>query len=236
MKKSAWKNCSWMLLAIVIVCFFTIAIILLPSRETIAVLGPAQYQAQTLIIDAGHGGEDGGAISSNGVIESNINLAIARRLDILAGFYGVPSIMLRTDDSSLHDETARTLREKKVSDLHNRVAMISEVSNGTLISIHQNSYPNGKYSGAQVFYSNEALSASWAECTQELLRYTLNQKNQRLAKVIPDSIYLMNHISCPAILIECGFLSNSTEEQLLQSGSYQTKIAAAIMASYLQYW
>ena len=102
-----------MILAIVIVCFFTIAIILLPSRETIAVLGPAQYQAQTLIIDAGHGGEDGGAISSNGVIESNINLAIARRLDILAGFYGVPSIMLRTDDSSLHDETARTLREKK---------------------------------------------------------------------------------------------------------------------------
>jgi N-acetylmuramoyl-L-alanine amidase len=200
-----------------------------------AVLGPAEFQTHTLVIDPGHGGEDGGAVSPGGVIESGINLAIAGRMDLLAGLYGVPTVLLRTEDISLHDDTARTLREKKVSDLHNRVAMVEGTENATLISIHQNSYQDSRYSGAQVFYSNESLSADWAALTQESLRLALDQENDRVAKVIPDSIYLMNHITCPALLIECGFLSNPEEEALLQSERYQTRLAAAILAAYLQY-
>lgn len=199
------------------------------------VWGPAQFQVHTLVIDAGHGGEDGGAVSPGGVIESGVNLSIARRMDLLAGLYGVPAVMLRSEDVSLHSEDARTLREKKVSDLHNRVDMVENTENAVLISIHQNTYPSGKYRGAQVFYSNERLSAQWAELTQETLRLSLNQENQREAKVIPDSIYLMNHITCPALLVECGFLSNPEEEQLLQSELYQTKLAVSIVSAYLQY-
>lgn len=234
MKKSAEKKVLAVLLAVAILVgggtlFFRF------QPQTVEVCGPVQFQNHTLVIDAGHGGEDGGAVSPNGVVESGINLAIAKRMDLLAGLYGVPAILLRSEDISLHDSTAVTLREKKTSDLHNRVDRVEETEHAVLISIHQNIYSNPKYSGAQVFYSNAALSAGWAELTQEVLRSALNQGNQREAKVIPDSIYLMSHITCPALLIECGFLSNPEEEQLLKSDRYQTKLAISILSSYLQY-
>ena len=119
----------------------------------------ARMTQQTLIIDPGHGGEDGGAVSVSGKSESQINLAIALELDQLMGFYGVPTVMTRSTDVSIHDPEASTLREKKVSDLHNRVALINQVENATLISIHQNSSPSPSHRGIQVFYGDEALSS-----------------------------------------------------------------------------
>lgn len=191
--------------------------------------------AQTLIIDAGHGGEDGGAVSASGTVESHINLAIAQRLDLLMGFYGVPAVMLRDSDISLHDDGCQTLREKKVSDLHNRVEQIESTDHAALISIHQNTYPNAKYHGAQVFYTNEELSLPLAQAAQEALRCTLDPENGRKPAVIPESVYLMNHISCCAILVECGFLSNPQEDALLQTPEYQLKIASALVGAYLQF-
>ena len=195
----------------------------------------ARMTQQTLIIDPGHGGEDGGAVSVSGKSESQINLAIALELDQLMGFYGVPTVMTRSTDVSIHDPEASTLREKKVSDLHNRVARIEETEHAVLLSVHQNTFPDGKYHGAQVFYSNGELSQPLAQLTQETLRAALDPGNTREAKPIPDSVYLMNHITCPAILVECGFLSNAEEELLLQSGAYQTKLASALAASWLQW-
>ena len=118
----------------------------------------ARLTQQTLIIDPGHGGEDGGAVSASGQAESQINLAIARSLDQLMGFYGVPAVMTRTEDISIHAPSAETLREKKVSDLKNRVALINSIPNATLISIHQNASPNPSHRGFQVFYGDQALS------------------------------------------------------------------------------
>ena len=207
---------------------------LAPAGAGVPTLGPASLRGTTLILDAGHGGEDGGAVSVTGARESDLNLAVVRRVDLLAGFCGVPTVLTREDDRSLHDEEAETLREKKRSDLENRVALVEGTEGAVLLSVHQNSYPDGRYSGAQVFYSNEALSGAWAEVTQETLRTALDQENHRLAKVIPDSVYLMNHISCPALLVECGFLSNPEEARRLETGEYQTKIALSLVAAYLQ--
>lgn len=195
----------------------------------------ARAAGETVVIDAGHGGEDGGAVTSTGVPESGINLSIALRLDGLLGLYGVQTKVLRTTDTSLHDSDAKTLREKKVSDLHNRVAMIEETENATLISIHQNKFQGSRYHGAQVFYANEELSLPFAVLTQNVLKETLDPSNARVPTQIPDSIYLMNHITCRAILVECGFLSNSAEAQKLQTPEYQEKIAVALAGSFIQF-
>ncbi len=196
---------------------------------------PQAYSEHTLVIDAGHGGEDGGAVSVSGVSESRINLAIARRLELIMGLYGVDTVLLRTEDISLHSEGASTLREKKVSDLHNRVDRVNSIDNAVLISIHQNSYSDSQYRGAQVFFAPTDGSQAFGEYTQEVLRVSLNPDNTRLAKQIPDTVYLMNHITCRAILVECGFLSNPEEDQLLQTPGYQLKLASALAGAYLQY-
>jgi len=195
---------------------------------------PSRFAAHTLVIDAGHGGEDGGAVSVSGVSESVLNLAVAKRLDEILGLYGVPSVMLRQEDVMLSDPGGRTMRERKVSDLHNRVKAVEDAENAVLISVHQNSFTDSKYSGAQVFYAPTADSQAFAERTQELLRVQLSPGNDRKAKPIPQSVYLMNHISCKAILVECGFLTNPEEDRLLQTPEYQLKLAATLAGAYLQ--
>lgn len=198
-------------------------------------LAAARAAGETVVIDAGHGGEDGGAVSVSGVPESGINLAIALKLDHLLGLYGVRTKVLRTTDISLHDSSAETLRQKKVSDLHNRVAMIEESPDATLISIHQNTFQGAKYYGAQVFFTNGDLSLPFAKIAQESLKNVLDPTNTRVPTKIPDSVYLMKHITCRAILVECGFLSNPEEDQKLQTPAYQAKIATALAGAWLQY-
>lgn len=187
-----------------------------------------------VVIDAGHGGEDGGAVASDGTEEADINLAVARRLDFLLRFLGEDSLLLRDSDTSLHDASARTIREKKVSDIHKRVDAVNSLEGPRLISIHQNFFPSSKYHGAQVFYGGNPLSQPWAEVTRENLRACLDPENQRESKPIDRNVYLMNHISCPALLIECGFLSNPEERWLLKDPGYQTALAAVIAGSYVQ--
>lgn len=187
----------------------------------------------TLLIDAGHGGEDGGAVSITGVSESEINLSIACKLEDLLALYGVQPIMLRREDISLHDAGAKTLREKKVSDLKNRVKRVEETESPFFISIHQNSYPEKKYRGAQVFYADTMGSEQLGQQIQGVLNEKLDLGNTRAAKQIPDSVYLMNHITCPAILVECGFLTNPEEEALLRTEKYQRKIAVCLTGGLL---
>ena len=188
---------------------------------------------QTLILDPGHGGEDGGAVSVSGVPESGINLSIALELDQLMGFFGVHTILTRSSDVSIHDSGAKSLREKKVSDLHNRVSLINATAGATLISIHQNSAPDGRYHGANVFYGDEVLSRPLAQAIQDGIRDALDPENHREVQRAAKSIYLMNHISCRAVLVECGFLSNPREERQLRDPAYQKKLAMVLAASYL---
>lgn len=220
----------FVLLFSVLFVFLSVSFVFHP-KQTIAVSPTSQNC--TLILDAGHGGEDGGAVSLSGVPESAVNLAVTRRLDLLLGLFGVPGVMLRQEDVSLHNDSAKTLREKKVSDLKNRVTAIESEPDAWLISIHQNTFSERRYHGAQVFFAPTDGSQALAETMQETLRVTLDPENHRVCKPIPDTIYLMSHISCPAILVECGFLSNPEEERLLTSPGYQTKLAAALAGGWL---
>ena len=190
-------------------------------------------RAAPLILDAGHGGEDGGAVSVTGVPESRVNLEIVQKLRDTLALYGVDPVVLREEDVSLHDPEASTLREKKRSDLKNRVRAVEAVEGGTLLSIHQNSYPGSQYRGVQVFYAPTGGSRELAELLQTALREELQPDNDRQAKPIPESVYLMNHVSCPAVLVECGFLTNPEEEALLRDGGYQRQLAAVLAGAWL---
>ena len=206
---------------------------LLERQALPAVVPVVTGQARTLILDAGHGGEDGGAVAPNGTPESRINLAVVLKMDELLGFYGVSPVLLRDADRSLHDEGAETLREKKVSDLKNRAAAIEQTANAVLISVHQNSYPEQKYRGSQVFFAPTEGSQPLAQHIQQTLRTGLQPDNTRETKEIPDTVYLMNHVTCPAVLVECGFLTNPEECLLLQDEGYQRKLAAVLTAAWL---
>lgn len=204
------------------------------DRVVSAVISTPQPDGRVLILDAGHGGEDGGASSASGSKESDINLGIVRKTEALLAFLGVRTELTRTEDRSMHSEGAGTIREKKVSDLKNRVAFVESVPNAMLISVHQNHFTDSRYSGAQVFYSAGDVSRQWGEGAQEILRQTLTPGNTRVAKPMPDGIYLFEHIDCPALLVECGFLSNGEEASLLVTDAYQRKISLALAGAYLQ--
>ena len=190
-------------------------------------------RTSTLILDAGHGGEDGGAVSLTGVSESKINLAIVLKLRDVLGFYGVDPVLLRESDVSLHDKDANTLREKKRSDLKNRVKAIEGIEEGVLLSIHQNTYTSSRYHGSHVFFAPTDGSQDLAEHFQNSIKATLQPDNKRTVKQIPNTVYIMNHVSCPAVLIECGFLTNSEEESLLREEKYQQKLAAVIAGAWM---
>lgn len=216
----------------------TVVLLILTLGRLDRLMEPAMEPAAVrrtalLVLDAGHGGEDGGAVSLTGVPESQINLAIVLKLRDVLGLYGVDPILLREEDVSLHDEDAKTLREKKRSDLKNRVAAIEKAEGGALISIHQNTYPSGRYHGAHVFYAPTEGSRALAEHVQSSIRTALQPGNERAVKQIPSTVYIMNHITCPAILIECGFLTNPEEEALLRDEDYQRRLAAVIAAAWL---
>ena len=188
-------------------------------------------QIPTIIIDAGHGGEDGGAVSADGTEEAKINLAIAHTAADLAHFLGWQVCMTREEDVSLHDNSAQTIREKKVSDLKNRVELCNSFDNCVLISIHQNSLPSAKsVRGAQVFYGNSEGSKELALSIQNVLNQTINNGRSKEIKYISGN-YLMKHVLPPAILIECGFLSNAEETELLKSKNHQRKLALSIIAA-----
>lgn len=186
----------------------------------------------TLILDAGHGGEDGGTSTSAGQKESDINLAIVLKTQALMTFLGVEPRLTRDTDISLHSGGAETLRQKKMSDLKNRAALIGGIPNAVLISVHQNHFTDSRYSGTQVFFSNDDIGRQWGKDAQTIFRETLNPNNNRKAKPISSGIYLFDHISCPAILVECGFLSNGEEAALLVTDTYQRKIAVGLAGAY----
>lgn len=188
----------------------------------------------TVVIDAGHGGEDGGATSCNGVLESQLNLEIALKLNDLLHLLGYQTTMIRTTDISVYTE-GKTLAAKKASDLRNRVKLANETENAVLISIHQNIFSDSQYSGAQVFYAPTNRSEELAVAMQTALVAACNPGSNRKAKAA-NGIYLMQHIQCPGILIECGFLSNPAEEAKLRGKVYQNQLCctiSAILGNYL---
>ncbi len=194
------------------------------------------FPGDTVIIDAGHGGEDGGAVGINGILEKEINLSISEKVNALLGFYGVNTKMTRSEDISLHTEESKRQGKRKLSDAQNRVKQITDTPNAVLISIHQNSFPSENCKGAQVFFAkNNILSKPLAECVLNSIQSGLNDENKRVVKQAEDRIYLLKNINCPAVLVECGFITNSSESKLLMTEEYRLKLAACITSGYMQY-
>ena len=207
----------------------------IPSIMVVMMARP-QSTLPLIVLDAGHGGMDGGAVSANGIIEKEINLNIANQLREYLLFSGFDVVMTREEDVSLHT-TEKTVREQKTADLKARLKIMNESLHAVVISIHLNSFPKDPASkGAQVFYApNGEQSKFFGNLAQKTLVETLNPANHRLAKESYDTIYVMRKALNTAILVECGFLSNAHEAALLTDEHYQNKIAFAIYLSLLRY-
>ena len=186
-----------------------------------------------IIIDAGHGDPDGGAVSCTGVFESGINLQISNRLRDLFRLLGYETVMTRETDSSVYTQ-GNTIGEKKVSDLKERARMVNAAENAILLSIHQNHYTDSRYSGAQMFWAETADSRELAEALQKSFVTHLNPGSNRSAKKC-QGIWLMEHVDCPAVLVECGFLSNPAEEAKLRESIYQQKICCVIVCTLSEF-
>ena len=203
--------------AVVLVLLLTAA---LGSRAvtTLAESRPVKRN-RCIVIDPGHGGEDGGAVSRSGLPESGFNLEISLKLNDLLNLLGYQTKMIRTTDVSVYTK-GESLSQKKASDLKERVRSINETEGAMLLSIHQNHFPDDRYSGAQVFYAPTVSE--------------LNPGSSRRAKK-SSGIYLMEHIQCPGVLIECGFLSNGAEEARLRTPEYQKKLCSVLAVAAAGY-
>ena len=191
-------------------------------------------QTYDIVIDPGHGGFDGGTVAVDGTMEKDINLLIALHLRDMLVVCGLNVVMTRDTDVSTQSVDATTIREKKVSDIHNRLSLYE--SSATVISVHQNHYTSSKYSGTQVFYSaNHPQSEVLAAMIQQSVVARLQPHNNRQYKSASDGIYLMHHTAVPAVLVECGFMSNAEELALLKDTQYRRRMAWAICLGYWEY-
>ena len=188
-----------------------------------------------IIIDAGHGGEDGGA-EVDGVLEKDINLSIAEKVADMLRVCGCEVVEIRDEDVSVYDSNAETLREKKVSDLNKRVEVFNSDERNIVVSIHQNKFDSSAYSGAQLFYStNNAESAVLAEAIRTSVVSLLQPDNTRELKPAGSDIYVLDHAQVPAVIVECGFLSNPDERRKLTEDTYQREMAYSITMGVLEY-
>ena len=191
---------------------------------------------KTVIVDAGHGGDDGGAIGIDGTVEKDINLDIALKLEKILKFYGFNVIMTRTQDVMTCDDGIDSLRKRKISDIHNRFELMRKNPDAIFISVHQNKFEDSSQHGTQVFYSgNDERSKELAEAIQTSVTLTLQRKNDRVVKKSGSGIYLLYHAKIPAVLVECGFISNSDELKKLKDESYRMKLAILIADGLLKY-
>lgn len=191
----------------------------------------SQNSRSTLVLDAGHGGIDGGAISDTGLKESDINLQIALKTEALVRFLGIDTVMTRETDTDNSDNKAYSEHDNLVQ----RVKLANSTENAVLISIHQNKFPSTVVSGAEVIYSDNDDSKALGLITQDNLVALLDSSNRRVARPAPKELLLTSSVECPTILVECGFMSNPQEVQKLASNDYQLKLAAILAGSYIQF-
>ena len=215
------------LLLVVIAIVFNTAFIYLTDRDyrnTAVYIKPVP---QTIIIDAGHGGEDGGAVGINNVLEKDLNLEVSLLLADLFRSAGYNIIMTRTDDRMLYTEHIKG--KLKSQDLKNRLVITEQNPDSIFISIHMNKFPKANVSGTQIYYSpNHLSSETLAKAVQSYIKEYVQPDNNREIKKSGSQIYLMKKITTPAILIECGFLSNYDEAELLTDSTYRHILACVI--------
>ena len=185
----------------------------------------------TLVIDAGHGGRDGGAVAESGLKESEVNLEIALKMRDLAAFLGLDSVLTRETDTDFADGGNYSEHDNLVK----RAELANRTPNAVLISVHQNNYPSALVKGAEVMYSLNNQSKELGLIAQDNFVTYLDRENRRVAHPAPENLLLTSSVNCPAILAECGFMSNPEEAQKLATDAYTSKIALILISSYVQF-
>ena len=192
-------------------------------------------QRYTVIIDAGHGGFDGGAVAPDGTLEKDLNLSVALKLDSVLKIMGYDTVLVRDTDVSTADDKG-TERSQKVSDIKARLRLTEKYKDALFVSIHMNKYTSPQPHGAQVFYSQVDGSKELAECIQRSITAGVQTDNKRVVKKTTKDIYLLYHAVIPSVIAECGFISNPDDLLKLKSDEYQLKMAAAIAAGINDYY
>lgn len=221
--------------SMVFVSLFSYLFALTYNKETIQTMN-LPVTGKVVVLDAGHGGEDGGASSGNGTTEADINLKITLKVQNLLEQSGCTVILTRSDENAIYDLDSKTLRQKKVSDIKNRVKIGNEASADIFVSIHLNKIPQSQYYGWQTFYkhSNEQ-SKKLATCIQSSLNEAIQKENKRVPLKI-DNIYIIDNVEVPTSIVECGFLSNPEEEKQLLNDEYQGRLAWGIYTGIIDYF
>ena len=222
-------------LSILFAILFGIAEKTSPRNEVDVVNKDTNPQLKTVVLDAGHGGEDGGASSADGLLEKDLNLALAFAMrDILAA-NGVNVILTRDTDTLLYDRNVDFQGRKKMLDMAARLKIANEAPNAIFVSLHMNTYPHPSCQGVQVWYSeNNRTSEEIAKTIHKSVQELLQPENDRPIKQSGSSIYLLHHLECPAVLIECGFLSSPEEAALLGDEKYRQQLALTLCMGILR--
>lgn len=218
------------------VSIFTFMLATNKNEENIVPTVSLPVSGKTIVVDAGHGVPDEGAESSNGTSEAETNLKIALKLQELLEQSGCTVILTRSDENAIYDIDSKTLRQKKISDIHNRVKIGNESQADIFVSIHLNKIPQQQYDGWQTFYNAKSEDGrKLAISIQDAIGKAVQTENNRVAKSI-DNIYIIKHVEIPTTIVECGFLSNPEEEKKLLENSYQDKLAWGIYNGIINYF
>ncbi len=209
----------------------------LQNEQTKTAFVSADIPDKCIIIDAGHGGEDGGCVSDNGVLEKDINLEVSKKISEILKAMGYNAVLTRNEDKMLYDMYGDNYEgRKKTYDLKNRLKFARENEADMLVSIHMNKFPQTQYKGLQVYYSgNNTQSEALAQNIQGICKQYLQTENEREIKASGSNIFLLNRAEMPAVLVECGFLSNSEEAEKLCDDDYRKKISFVISMGIIFY-
>ena len=238
MLKKLWVNRVGAL--IVLLCTYLLVFGFIKTaqlpEQAVSVGAETDYPLPTIVLDAGHGGIDSGCVSVNGAEEKDINLSIMLKLRDMLEVTGLRVEVTRDTDRSIHDTGVTGLGNQKKSDMKNRLDIVNSFDDAVFVSIHQNQFTDPKYSGAQMFYpEGSEESEHLAAIMQRNFAALLQPDNTREIKPVGTEIYLLHNAECPAVMAECGFLSNPEEAAKLESDEYQTMVAFTVYKSLCDY-
>ena len=236
------KNIFYVLLIVVLIAFISVVFLIIKKYTdnqiiaTTTTIIDSQTEEKTIVLDPGHGYPDEGASSDDNVTEAEINLKIAYKVKELLEQSGYKVILTRVDKNGIYDNSSKTIRQKKVSDIKNRVKIGNKSNADIFVSIHLNKIPQKQYWGWQTFYKQDnEESKKLAECLQKGLDEVIKKPNKRKPLKI-NNIYIIDNVKIPISLVECGFLSNENEEKILQTEEYQSKLAEGIFVGINNYF
>ncbi len=232
------KDAAAIILSVILFCLCILTIIKKTEENIISVIGTevSEFDRYKFVLDAGHGGEDGGAVAFDGTLEKDLNLSFCNNISLYFDLFGIDYIIIRDSDCSVGDTSLDTIRKRKASDIHKRHEIINSYDNSVLLSIHQNMFSVEKYYGTQIFYDRSfPESESLSKILQFTVKNFLQPENNRKIKKTDDSIFLLYKADRPSVMVECGFMSNFNELSMLKSPEYQSQFSYFITKGIIQF-